>query len=127
MSNVEFSYLYRDGGNFKKFGRVVFSNPDRIDCSAIEVSLRQAFWDDLFVAHQVRLPEVFIYLHSPFSFDDHCYHEFEAVRVTGETPNDEHGRTIMAFLSEVSEEDRLGWEEFDPYDSRSRIGQIMAG
>lgn len=125
MSNVELCYLYRDGGSYKKFGKVVFSNRERLDCSVIEMSLRRAFWDDLFIAHQVRVPEVLLYSDGAFSFDDHCYHEFDAVRTTGEIPNDEHGRTIKEFLSEVTREAGRGWQEFDPYDSQGRIGRVL--
>jgi hypothetical protein len=75
MSNVEFSYLYRDGGNYKKFGRVVFPNPDQITCHAIEKALMEAFLEDgLFIANQVRLPEMFLFANGELTFDDHCYH-----------------------------------------------------
>ena len=30
MMNVEFPYLYRDTGNWKKVGRVIFANPDQL-------------------------------------------------------------------------------------------------
>lgn len=118
MSSIEFTYLYRDGGNYKKFGRVVFSNLKQMGPEALEIELRQAFWeDDLFIASQIRVPEVFLYADGKFSFDDHCYHEFGGLRATQESANDEHGRSISEFLAEVTREDQRGWKVFDPYAS----------
>ena len=120
MSNVAFNYLYRDGSNYKKSGRVVFSNPDHLTCKSVERDLRLAFLSDgLFIAGQVRVPDVFFYLSGSFSFDDHCYHEIESIQSTVEAPTDEHGRSIRNFLVEVNGEANRGWQEFDPYDSRN--------
>jgi hypothetical protein len=119
MSNIEFRYRYRDGANFKKPGAVTFTNPEGLDPIMIETALRQAFWDDLFIAHQVRIPEVFLYLDGPFSFDDHCYHEFVTAQATDAPCNDKHGRTITEFLSEVTRGAQRGEQVFDPIDSYS--------
>jgi hypothetical protein len=127
MNNVEFSYLYREGGNYKKFGRVVFSNPDQIACTAIEKALTEAVLEDgLFIADQVRVPEVFLFANGELSFDDHCYHEFDAVRPTEQESTDPHFRTIRQFLSEVVQQGRRGWRVFDPYDSEGSYGNLMA-
>jgi hypothetical protein len=127
MSNVEFSYLYRDGGNYKMFGRVVFSNPDQITCAAIEKTLAEAFLEDgLFIAEQIRVPEVFLFANGDLSFDDHCYHEFDAVRTADAGSTDVHLRTIEQFLLEVVQEGRRGWRVFDPYDSKGRYGNLLA-
>jgi hypothetical protein len=124
MNNIEFSYRYRDGSNFKKLGSVVFSNPELVDPGMIETTLRQAFWGSLFIAHQVRVPEVFLYLDGPFAFDDHCYHEFVAVQASDKSPSDGYDRTITEFLSEV-EGLRGRWREFDPHDSHSWAGRTL--
>jgi hypothetical protein len=124
MDNIEFSYRYRDGANFKKLGSVVFSNPEQLDCSMIETTLREAFWDSLFIAHQVRVPEVFLYLDGPFSFDDHSYHELVAAQASDKTPSDEHGRTITEFSSEAAGL-RGRWQEFDPSDSHSWASRTL--
>ena len=124
MSNIEFCYRYRDGANYKKQGSVVFLNPDGLDCSAIETALRQAFWDGLFIAHQVRIPEIFLYIDGPFAFDDHCYHEFAADQASDGSPNDEYHRTITEFLSEATGL-RGRWQEFDPYDSHSWASRTL--
>jgi hypothetical protein len=117
MTSVEFLYRYSDGNNFKKPGSVVFANPEGIGASTIEATLTQTFWDDgLFIAHPVRIPEVFLFLDGPFAFDDHCFHEFVAAQASEKAANDEHGRTIGEFLSEVIREDQKGWQVFDPTD-----------
>jgi hypothetical protein len=127
MSNVEFNYLYRDGGNYKKFGRVVFSNPGQIACGVIEAALTEAFLEDgLFIADQVRLPDVFLFANGNLSFDDHCYHEFDALRTTDKEPTDAYLRTISEFVSEVIEQWQRGWRVCDPYDSEGSYGYLSA-
>ncbi len=127
MGNVEFSYLYRDGGNYKKFGRIIFSNPEQTACGVIEAALTEAFLEDgLFIADQVRLPEVFLFVNGNLSFDDHCYHEFDAIRATDEGPTDAHLRTINEFVSEVIKQWRRGWRVFDPCDSEGSYGYLLA-
>jgi hypothetical protein len=127
MDNIEFSYLYRDGGNYKKFGRVIFSNPERLTSGSVTEELQQAFiGSELFNAGQIRLPEVFLYAGGRFSYDDHCYHEFDSAKSTADVANDMHGRTIGDFLAEVAAETKGGWREFDPYDSEGSFGEILA-
>jgi hypothetical protein len=126
MSNVEFVYLYRDGGNYKKWGKVIFSNPDGIDTETVERDLRQAFLEDgLFIASQIRVPEVFLYSDYGFSSDDHCYHEFGGVRPTASSADDERCRSISEFLVEVIQEAQRGWQVFDPYDSQGSYGALL--
>ena len=126
MDNVELSYLYRDGGNYKNWGRVVFSNPGKLNIESVEAQLRQAFeQEELFIASQIRVPDVFLYLGGEFSFDDHCYHEFDEVRQTPEAANDPHNRSISEFLAEVNREAQRGWRAFDPYDSVGSLGSYL--
>lgn len=127
MSNIEFSYLYRDGGNYKKFGRVVFANPDQIACGVIEKALAEAFLEDgLFIADQVRVPEVFLFADGELAFDDHCYHEFDGVRATEKESTDPRVRTVSEFVSEVNQQGGRGWRVFDPYDSKGSYGYLLA-
>lgn len=127
MSNVELTYLYRDGGNYKKWGKVIFANPDRLDIDLVERELRHAFWvDGLFVAGQIRVPEVFLWAGDEFSSDDHCYHELDGARSTENSADDAHHRSIREFLAEATEEARRGWQVFDPYDSEGSYGSFFA-
>jgi len=61
MSNIKLHYLYRDGSNYKKWADIVFLNPDDLPAEIVTEGLREAFLEDgIFIAHQVRIPEVFL-------------------------------------------------------------------
>lgn len=117
MGNTKFHYLYRDGSNYKKWSEIVFSNPDGVLAGAVMKGLREAFLEDaIFVAHQVRIPEVFLASEDHLMADDHCFHEFDSVEVTSDTPNDPCGRSIREFMAEVAREAERGWRAFDPQE-----------
>lgn len=117
MSNIKLRYLYRDGSNYKKCADIVFSNPDRLSPETIAEALRNAFLEDgLFIAHQVRIPEVFLAAEDQLDVDDHCFHEFSSVEPTSDCPNDPHGRSIRKFTGEVAKESKRGWRAFNPQD-----------
>lgn len=117
MKNIKFIYLYRDGANYKSWAEVVFSNPAHLNPSAVTFELQRAFLPDgLFIAHQIRLPEVLLYGCGDLTIDDHCFHEFDSVELTGDVPNDYFGRSISEFLNEAMREALTGWRAFDPYD-----------
>ena len=117
MNNIRFQYLYRDGSNYKKWSEVVFSNPDNCRAERIAKQLNESLLaDGLFIAHQVRVPEVFLATEDQLTEDDHCFHEFAEVTETTEPPSDLHRRSIGEFLTEVVRESRSGWRAFDPTD-----------
>jgi hypothetical protein len=117
MNNVKFNYLYRDASNYKKFASVVFSNPSRMSPLAVSKSLEDAFWvDGLFIANQIRVPEVFLFTKCDISIDDHCFHQFHSIELTSQSPTDIHGRSIGVFVAEVANEAKRGWEAFDPLE-----------
>jgi hypothetical protein len=118
MSNLRFKYLYRDAGNYKKFASVVFSNSEPLPLQRIAVSFAEVFsGHGLFVAHQIRVPEVFLYIRGNATSDDHCFHEFDGVEESLEAPNDQHLRSIGEFLLEVQNEAKRGWNAFDPHQA----------
>lgn len=120
MENIKFTYLYRDGGNYKNRSAVVFSNPDHLSPSTVELRLKQAFLPDgLFIAHQISLPEVFLYAAGDPTSDDHCYHEFDSVEPTPDAADDRHGRSIVELIAEVAKVAQAGWQAFDPKDKIS--------
>jgi hypothetical protein len=52
MNNIKLSYLYCDGGNYKRTTEVVFSNPHRTKTNQITKALEHAFLQDgLLIAH----------------------------------------------------------------------------
>ena len=59
MKNTAFNYMYRDGSNFKKRGVAIFAN---LPTEELERRLIAALSEGLyFIAHQVRVPEVFLW------------------------------------------------------------------
>jgi len=115
MRNISLHYLYRDAGNYKKWSDVIFSNPDNLSAEVIAKRLSESFMEDgLFVAHQVRIPEVFLAADGQFTDDDHCFHEFSEVTVTEEASNDLRDRSIGEFLEEVLRESQHGWLALNP-------------
>lgn len=122
MKNMKFIYLYRDGGNYKRRGEVVFSNASGVVAEAATLELQRAFMTDgLFIADQIRIPEVLLYSHGDLSPDDHCFHEFDSVRDTLDMPTDQFERSIGEFLAEVIREALAGWRVFEPYDRVHRL------
>ena len=116
MANIKFNYLYRDAGNYKEFGNVIFSNPDLLTLHKLAMPLAETFSSErLFIAHQIRVPEVFLYTQGNATSDDHCFHEFDCVEETLEGPNDRHFRSIVEFLVEIQCEAKRGWKAFDPH------------
>lgn len=117
MSNLKFCYLYRDAGNYKKWGEAVFTNPERITPEAAQSALREHLGaDGLFIAQQIRVPNVFLFSEYPVNDDDHCFHEFVCIEATFEAATDECLRSFSQFVSEVSEQSTLGWSCFDPQE-----------
>lgn len=118
MPNIKFRYLYRDAGNYKKRGEVVFRNPDELSCNFISKVLRERFMvDGLFIAHQIRIPDSFFYTRGEANSDDHCYHEFDKIELTADAPNDQHQRSMSQFLAEVRKQATSGWVAFDPHET----------
>jgi hypothetical protein len=118
MHNIKFAYLYRDAGNYKQWAEVIFSNPDKLQLVEIARSLRNAFLErDLFIAQQARLPEVFPFVRGDATSDDHCFHEFHSVELTGEDANDQHLRSISQLIADVENAARQGWVTFDPQEN----------
>lgn len=75
QKNVRLNYLYRDASNYKKWGAVIFSNPDVWSLEKIEEEPRACFEEDMyFIASQIDIPEVFLFINDyPFSDDDHFF------------------------------------------------------
>ena len=117
MENIKLNYLYRDGANYKSWGDVVFSNPDRLTLSEIESKLIIAFLPDkLFVAHQISIPEKFLFASGKLTKFDHCYHEFDSVEICTENPTDNLNRSITDFLKTVELTSQNGWKAFGILD-----------
>lgn len=99
--NILVQYLYRDAGNNKIWGHVVFSNRMNFDISELDKNIKNALLDgEFFIAEDVRLPS----LH----FDrydaelDHGWHEYFSIENTENSPNDDSERDVCDFLSMLS-------------------------
>ncbi|PQJ10118.1 hypothetical protein CJD36_015590 [Flavipsychrobacter stenotrophus] len=98
--NIKLCYLYRDGANYKRYGKVVFENTSLLPLhkigTAIIASLIEGEW---FYAKKWNLPD----LH----FDkwdneiDHDYHEYSGIEETEEQPTQ---GDISDFLKQISNE-----------------------
>ena len=109
--------MYRDASNYKAWGSVVFTNSGEATLSDIEARSLNSFGNDrLFIARQIRIPEVFLYLDGDITIDDHCFHEYISVEFTTEAENDKHRRSINEFIKEVEDQSNIGWQSFDPAD-----------
>jgi hypothetical protein len=119
---IRFNYLYRDGGNYKRWNSVDFCNPDQLRIEEIDKQLRGCFDQECyFIAHQAGIPEVFLYADEPISDDDHCFHEYDCVVEVEPTNSAIPARTITEFLKSVQACASEGWKAFDPLDHLSRI------
>jgi hypothetical protein len=107
--NTRIVYLYRDGSNYKRWGRVVFGGA----CDAAMRELLVAALDGggLFIARQVGLPELFF--EGSVYADDHCWHELAEVDATEDAVDDPRGRTIGEFVEEVVRAAVDGWRVFE--------------
>lgn len=111
--NVTFSYLYRDGGNCKQVGAVVFRNPDMLGIEEIAERIMASLDDEQwFIADQINVPEAFLFPRYEVNENDHCWHEFSDVYTTQDEPTDK--RTIAEFLADVERAAASGWKVFDP-------------
>lgn len=43
MTNIQFNYLYRNTGNFKKFGYIVFDNPNNVELHIVVNFIKENF------------------------------------------------------------------------------------
>ncbi|MGZ8869187.1 MAG: hypothetical protein ACXW2P_12665, partial [Thermoanaerobaculia bacterium] len=108
--NTRFQYVYRDGSNYKQWGRVSFRGA--CDAALLGRLFSALDSDSLFVAHQVRLPDLF-FNDGRLYADDHCFHEIVDVSATEEPPDDLLERTIGEFVEEMERASRRGWDVFD--------------
>lgn len=75
---IRFNYLYRDSGNYKKFGSKMFSNPDQLLADQIEQAIRQNLIDqEYFYPVKVGIKKFKFLRH----LDDYSWYEFESIEI----------------------------------------------
>jgi hypothetical protein len=113
--NTQIEYLYRDASNYTHCGKVTFRGP----CDTALRDRLSAALDsqELFVAHQIRLPELF-FADGRLYADDHCFHELAKISATEDPTDDALNRTIGDFVAETEQASRSGWAAFDRWAGR---------
>lgn len=95
--NILFEYLYRDAGNNKVWGEVVFTNKFNIDVTAIDESLKSGLIEgEFFVAKDIGIPSLQFGDHDEDL--DHGWHEYFSVMKTADAANDYLDRDISVFI-----------------------------
>ena len=99
--NVRFEYLYRDAGNFKRWGEVVFSNTNNIGQETLDRLSRSALpLDELyFLPDKVGVPS--LHFESSVNDLDHCWHEIHAFELCENAPDDPCHRDVERFIGLV--------------------------
>jgi hypothetical protein len=95
--NIRFEYLYRDGGNFKNWGEVVFFNPHNVGADVAMSMAKNVLIDQAyFVARKARVPDLHFREHDEEL--DHGWHEAHAFQPTDDAANDAQSRSIEEFI-----------------------------
>ncbi len=95
--NIRLEYLYRDAGNYKKWGEVIFSNSEKMPIDG----LRSKFLTTLiqrmyFSSKELQVPDLRF---DDYLLDlDHDWHEFSDFSETDEPPTDVLERSILQFI-----------------------------
>ncbi len=98
--NICMEYLYRDAGNYKNWGAVVFSNPNGISAEVAEKLAHEFLIDQsYFVATEIEVPDLHF---SSYNADlDHNWHEFHAFTKTNDPADDKLGRNIEELIQRM--------------------------
>lgn len=98
--NVRFEYLYRDAGNFKNWGEIVFSNPRNISADFVAAMAEKVLIDQAyFLASKAGVPDLHFVEHDEDL--DHDWHEVYVFQATDEAPNDPQGRDVEEFIESL--------------------------
>jgi hypothetical protein len=89
--------LYRDAGNFKNWGEVIFANINSHDIGYLERRARQVLIDhEFFNADKAGVPNLTFKEH--IERLDHEWHEFHSFTPTAAIANDPNGRDVAEFI-----------------------------
>lgn len=104
--NICFQYLYRDAGNFKNWGEVIFSNRKNHGAHQLEKQARNVLIDsEFFVADKADIPSLQFQDH--IEHLDHDWHEFHSFRLSTDKPNDPCSRDIVTFIEYLRDASKL--------------------
>jgi len=75
---IRFNYLHRDSGNWKKFGRKLFSNPNHHTIEEIAQKIRQNLIDqEYFYPNKIGFKKFKFHR----NLDDYSWYEFESIEI----------------------------------------------
>lgn len=95
--NIKFSYLYRDGANYKQYNELIYANPSNIPFEEIEMTIMKHLTDSTwFVADDWHIPNMFFEDYIWNNEVDHNWHEFISVKETNDETTEIE--TIDSFL-----------------------------
>ena len=81
---IRLNYLYRDAGNYKEYGEMIFTNKDSKSIEEIELVLRKNLIEgEFFIPEKWNIPRLSFENYLPEL--DHDYHEFESLELTNES------------------------------------------
>jgi hypothetical protein len=100
IMNICLHYLYRDAGNYKNWGEVVFTNKTNIELGLLEKSVRKILIDgEFFIAEMADLKK--LNFSNYIAELDHDWHEFDSFNVTEEEISDKNKRDIVDFIESL--------------------------
>ncbi len=99
--NVRFKYLYRDAGNFKRWGEVVFSSAHNIGQDTLAAISGTALPLDgiYFLPDQVGV--LSLHFEEWVENLDHDWHEIHSFELCDDLPNDLQGRDVEMFIQSL--------------------------
>lgn len=95
--NIRMDYLYRDAGNYKNWGDVVFSNPSNLPLQRVEEMLGDALLEGLyFNAGSAGLPD--LHFTEGSRALDHDWHELHGLAETQESVSNSERECIEQWI-----------------------------
>jgi hypothetical protein len=80
MPNIKFSYLYRDGANYKNHSFIILNNPTNIALAEIEAAIHQKLIDGAwFYVDKWNLPNLHF---GTWDNEIDTWHEFDGIEFT---------------------------------------------
>jgi len=87
MQNIQFDYLFRDEDNYKEFGSVVFSNPQKLTIDFVETQIKKHLIEGAwFNPDQWHIPRFSFHQISLFGINELVWYEFDNISYTKTPP-----------------------------------------
>lgn len=101
--NIKFSYLYKDGSNYKQYHQIVFASSGQSTLGEIQTILRSNLIDECwFIAKDWHLPDMHFKEYLWDTKVDHEWHEFDYVEETTDAKTVKP--SIEAFIKLINKE-----------------------